>query len=916
MNIHFQLVPDRSSARRLRRLVAQKGGRLGVIIGTWPELLEQARKSYLLPQPEDWDEKLAEAARSMKDAFWAKSCEVAPYETIAEISRALSMLIEGRGPDKHVESDKKGLPERAGRHLTDLSELHKNIGFILPPHLATIDGVLKAEPATVLRNITVYHAPGFPDLSPWQKALVKKLNGDSGVAARDKALEDLLLASLEWKGAPNKSALAALQTGLFDTTAKPVKLDNTIQWLACRDFLEEAEIAAGIIQTALKEDKKLNISDFGILVPSERVYEDAVRDAFTLAGIPVSGLNIGRKVRDLGREAVFNFLITRRRPAPAMALASLYSNPLMPWTGIDGADLAQEIMDGTFDPRLPHDSSRDAHRMIDLIQQDTSTPSELGKSLRNFVSLLYSNERLVEHVRRAQELLDELEVTLLSAGEIPWKELLALSAPSNVVTHLDEIMSREGVAVFSENEEPWREVKILIVFGFSSGRYPTPASSSPVFFESDMVQLKEKLGYDVQTGIDMVSRKRLLFRRQLSSAAHAITFLIPRRDPQGEVIHPSETLPFMARLISPTKGNKEITADDLIFELDTEEGRTNARWLALAKPAKPTAAWTPVIADLNLKRNLLTIRVDDAGAPKPESPSVLETLMVSPFAWLLVRAGFEAREWVREDLDVSLKGILAHEILEYFFNENRPIPTPSAIRKETPTQFMNAIRNIAPFLQEMEWSVERKHLEKEILDAALWWRERLIQIGAKVLGAETWLNGIFDGVPIHGKTDLLVEVSAGQLFIVDYKKSSSAKYRTMMQAGYASQVALYRIMLQTGKYPEDTNKALATALREKRNMGVLYALLNDHKVLTDSSGLLGTSLQDVTEMGQGIAEKGLDLIKERFKDLRNGIIKLNSETDEDWFADNTGVTATYALDKSPLVRLFMRPAECEGEVKE
>ena len=97
---------------------------------------------------------------------------------------------------------------------------------------------------------------------------------------------------------------------------------------------------------------------------------------------------------------------------------------------------------------------------------------------------------------------------------------------------------------------------------------------------------------------------------------------------------------------------------------------------------------------------------------------------------------------------------------------------------------------------------------------------------------------------------------------------------------------------------------------------MLYALLNDRKVLTDSSGWLGTGQQDVTEMGRQIADKGLDLLKDRFKELRKGIIRLNQESDEDWFKKNTGITAQYALDGSPLVRLFMHPAETTGEVEE
>ena len=44
--IHFLLAPDSPSALKLKRLVAEQGGRTDVIVGSWPELLMQARKSY------------------------------------------------------------------------------------------------------------------------------------------------------------------------------------------------------------------------------------------------------------------------------------------------------------------------------------------------------------------------------------------------------------------------------------------------------------------------------------------------------------------------------------------------------------------------------------------------------------------------------------------------------------------------------------------------------------------------------------------------------------------------------------------------------------------------------------------------------------------------------------------------------
>ena len=125
--LHFLLTPDRSSARRVRRIVAENSSRLGVMVGTWTELVEAARKAYVLPDPDDsWNEKLTGAAAAMTDAFWAKSLEVAREESLSVISSHLAILIEGAGPQGKVTPDaKKVLPDRARKHLTDLTKLNE-----------------------------------------------------------------------------------------------------------------------------------------------------------------------------------------------------------------------------------------------------------------------------------------------------------------------------------------------------------------------------------------------------------------------------------------------------------------------------------------------------------------------------------------------------------------------------------------------------------------------------------------------------------------------------------------------------------------------------------------------------------------------------------------------------------------------
>ncbi len=58
-------------------------------------------------------------------------------------------------------------------------------------------------------------------------------------------------------------------------------------------------------------------------------------------------------------------------------------------------------------------------------------------------------------------------------------------------------------------------------------------------------------------------------------------------------------------------------------------------------------------------------------------------------------------------------------------------------------------------------------------------------------------------------------------------------------------------------------------------------------------------------MGEDISINAIALIKERLAEVRKGYVRLNTTEDEKLFKRTAGVTI-YALDDSPLIRLFMR----------
>ena len=148
-------------------------------------------------------------------------------------------------------------------------------------------------------------------------------------------------------------------------------------------------------------------------------------------------------------------------------------------------------------------------------------------------------------------------------------------------------------------------------------------------------------------------------------------------------------------------------------------------------------------------------------------------------------------------------------------------------RQLAPVLLNQLTLQIAPFLRSPDWRVERFKLESEIIRAAERWRDLLASWGADVIGAEQGLKGIYQGVPLRGKSDLLLKVPSNRLLVVDYKKSSSGKRRNRMRSQFDLQAHLYRLMIQTGGLP-DLDKTPA-------DIGVVYYLLNDQTALSDIS---------------------------------------------------------------------------------
>jgi RecB family exonuclease len=905
--VHFLLVPDSSAARRLRRIIATQTPCMGVQIGTWPELIEQARSAYLIPKrSNDWNQVLHHALENVPDAFWSQSFEVAPQETAVEVEAALSLLISATQPgdeDGIAKVDFDQLPERPRKHVEDLVRLLVELDGRQPEELEVIQQLMIAESSSAIRKLVVCHVDEFPVLTRWQAVLIDKLNKDA-----DAGPDAALLAALESlhpavaSSAPERS-LEFIQKHLFSSPDEKTSLDNSVQWLGVRDYLQEAEVAAGMVQQILAENPGLSASEIGLLLPDTFEYSLAVHDAFTTAGVPLSGLPVDHWQRDLGKEALFHFLYCRQKPSPAMALAVCLSSPLMPWTKEQGAVLAQTVMDGDYRLRASRSATQFDWQMLDLLREGDETPETLVAAIRAFVELLDGGEQFDAHVYQARLMAEELCAALEGKQGIDWISLRRLSSPKNISTGELPDFNLDGVTVWREGHEPWRPVRYLIVLGFASGHYPLASKDSAVFVSEDLAAIQQALGLMIVTPAEQMRDHRAKFKRQLGAVRDSLTFMISRRDPTGASQSPSESLVFMSQLYSGVDD-----AELLILEMDVGADRERMQYLPAAGVCYASLPRDIVVEDIEFDCNLLALRKDEEGNLRPESPSSLETLMVSRFAWLLRRINAEPLGWEPERLDVMLQGTLTHQVFEELFQASNPIPETEAINSQIEPLLDSAIRTHAPFLRAAQWQVERKHSASSIHKAALAWREVLTTLNAEVLGTEEWLAGTLDGLPIHGQADILLGLPDGRLLVVDYKKSSATSRRPRMQKGYDSQANLYRTMLQTGGPKSEDNTALLEKLRAGGTTGIVYFMTNDQTSLTDALAVESGSIPGWEVLENDVSQLAMELIRERLQEVRAGQLYLNREGDHQFFDKQAGVKP-YALDNSALIPLFTIPGE-------
>ena len=898
--IHFLLVPDADAARRVRRHLATRHARSGVIVGMLDQLWESAASRYFVAaEGAVADDQFVEALGSLEDAFWSKSFEVAPTETADAIKSALRNLVAASDPYRLLRlQDHTAQATRFHKRVQDLLRLRRALNGRLPGKLDLVRRLLRARAPAAATRILVYHVRGLPSTARWHGALIRKLNLDAD-GAHDAALQRELEACLHAPPrAPARTALHALQTQLFSDNAKSQAIaDASTQWIRVRDYYQEAEVAAGMAQQLLSAHPDWTPADIGILLPDSPEYALAVRDAFGRAGFALSGLPGVNQSRDVGAELVFHFLYCRQPFSPAMAKAAVLTSPLMTKSLEAGAFMAQQIMDGENLAKVTEKMDPLTQELAALLEGKDVKHASLGTALDSLDALLdglHSNglpQHLLKHRTHAHRTVEEVKRELESMQELDWALLQRVAAPSpDAVGREDSpVHTLEGITIWRETHEPWRDVRHLLALGFDESRYPKAAGTSSVFFEEELLAIRRLHRLAMPTPSERIARARERLRRQLGAVHDAVTFFVPYRNPIGDPAGQSESLAFMQRLIT---GPRDA---ELVVDLDNTDTRHRIQYLATADATKPSPprVLTPAAPRIELGRNLL-YRFDDPRTLRRESPSSLERMLVSPLAWLLHRLNALPQEWEPESVGPLLAGSLVHSVLQDLVDEEFLHRSPDELASDVKRILEQAARKQGQHLLGPLWRIERLNLTKQLVDAVQEWQKILIALRAHSFKSEYTLRSppgtFWEGIPVGGRADVIFDVGRGQRFVVDYKWTKSSRRLEQMKQGYELQASIYRALARM-HFGDSTQRT-----------HIAYFTMRDQEYLTDAPAPSAKGIPNWHALEDDVSAQATLHVRGHLDALRTGTVPLNTDADRTLFEKRS--ISLFALNASPLIELF------------
>lgn len=896
--MYFVLMPDAVSSNYIREQYAEAGF-ANVKVGTFTALVEQLNHLWMMPNLDiEFNSLLRKSALTLPEAFWYKSLMVDERSTLQVLSQSLIHIYSGlRLSDTLTKVGLVDAEQRALRYYNDLCDLAEVMQFTRPLEQMHCRSWIESVQLSSIEPLILIHSPELFEFNAWQRQVVDTLLALSPVDSMAEKLRAII------EGSSNavhceSSDLKHLASTLFENSAEALEIEpKNIFFLKCRDALEECEVVVSRIQQAYKEGVKP--SDIAVVLPLHSQHQHLLPALMMKAGISCSNLANTHQyfewdaqlLRDLIQ--LYSVSLDDEEYLQPIMLGSVLVNPLMPWSLRYGQYLFEKFQyHGNFE-FINEEAKEQTVKLLELLLLNCVQPLEGWlASINDLLSYpkFPAAFAAIEMQKKADEAM-EIYRSYSDFSELQrCKALLNQLQPKNWNAAKNEAAwFLDAVLVLTQSDTLLKPITHSFLLGFNQGSYQPNLQTAGVFQKDDWRQLADETGLNLYQPLmeDRAFESRM--KHVVCATQQSLNLSFTAQAFDGDKLEASESLlDFALALQTPANVDQEILIESITDENINQPFLIRDSGISHRAPSEEAA-----VVDLQLGCDLLSLHQNKEGDQRPESPSSLDKMMVSPLAWLLDRQGIESKLWGAQELPVSLLGTIAHKVFELFFSSDA-----NTTLENFDDIFEQAVKEEADFMLTKKWRMERKQLKQEVCGA--------LQLFSQWCGEEGWkshmqegrLKGELFGLPVKGFVDAVFK-QAETTLILDYKKSSSNKFVERLDNGFDLQTMIYRKLLEAaGEIPAAVHSG--------------YFTLNDKTLVLDTPVNCEVAGLNQRSIASSLQEQSMEAeaaVKRRIEQLRKGSVELNAEGDSKYWADLGVSSAKYAIDENALVSSYLKPVQ-------
>ncbi|MCJ8311744.1 MAG: PD-(D/E)XK nuclease family protein [Saccharospirillaceae bacterium] len=894
--INFVLMPDNISSAQFKDLLAQD--RFShVKVGDFSALINTISEYYLLPTIEsmqiidEYSTSIRDASLSLNETFWSKSIKVDETGVLAQLEQTLDHIYNSLALDTKLSTQliKSDIHQatRITEYFTDTCLLAKKMGHLRPAiqeisrHFLDIAD----QPSTVHINLII---PEQLELNIWQCEVVNVLLSKNINNTQYQAIHKMLHATYNIES--KNTDLQGYSKKLFNNNGQESTQFNKLNILSCRDPLEESEILVNRIQQSINEGNKPQ--DMVVVLPNNSIYQQLLPNLFKKSGIQVSNLSNTQEYQEWHIQLVKDLVslhaskINRDDHIKPLQVASILINPLMPWS----LKFAQYLLEkfeyyGNFD--FVSDSIKHTELLTLLIESSEDLIIWLKKVVTHLlfpkITGAYNEQSINECLLHVERLLDSNSDLTRSESYIAVAKQLQPQRFN--INKSDNDWLINSVLIANEKDLLLHPVQHLFIIGFNDTNYEPKLNINSVFKNSDWHSIEQLTGLNVFQSIQEDTTFEHHFKRYFQIASNNIEISLSELDFDGSKLQPSQTIIDLA-LVSQSKSNI-----DIFNLINNIKNQPDFPFLKFNKHIKktPEVSNNKTIHDLNLNTDLINLHKDKDNNQKPESPSSLDKMMISPLAWLLDKQGLRSKAWDIQDFSVTLMGTIAHKVFELHFKSDNNVSLSNYDEL-----FDKAILAEAPFINIPKWRMERKQLKEETRISLTVFSDFCKNHDWENYMQEGRLTGELFNLPVKGFVDAVFKKD-NDLLIVDYKKSASKKFVSRLNSGFELQTMIYR-------------KLIINTQPNAKTVRSGYFTLNDKTLVLDKETECSIRELQQVQINNNTDEQSMEaetLIKLRIEQLKKGVIELNGD-DHKAIWDKRGINTEYSISSNTLVSNFLK----------